>query len=248
MIQRPASLRLSCKTTAAVLLLGTIAIFDPPSALVRGEDGSKLEATKAESKPDKDGWISLFDGKTLKGWKSTKFGGEGDVLIEEGQLILTQGNDMTGVTITRADLPRSNYEITLEARRVQGNDFFCGLTFPVKKDPCTLILGGWGGGVCGLSSIDGMDASENGTSSGQDFEKDKWYTVRLRVTDERIVAWLNGKQLLEQELEGRRISIRSECDLCKPLGFATWRTTGALRNIRLKKIEPGAKDKAPPKE
>lgn len=233
---------------AALLVVGSLGALTSVLPSVRGEEGAKPEATKSDSKPDKEGWISLFDGKTLKGWKSTKFGGEGDVLIEEGQLILTQGNDMTGVTITRDDLPRSNYEIMLEARRVQGNDFFCGLTFPVKKDPCTLILGGWGGGVCGLSSIDGMDASENGTSSGQDFEKDKWYTVRLRVTDDRIVAWLNGKQLLEQELEGRRISIRSECDLSKPLGFATWRTTGALRNIRLKKIEPGANDKAAPKE
>ena len=58
----------------------------------------------------------------------------------------------------------SDYEVTLEAMRVDGNDFFCGMTFPAGKDPCTLIVGGWGGTVVGLSSINGMDASENETT------------------------------------------------------------------------------------
>lgn len=195
------------------------------------------ESTAALPKADKDGWISLFDGKTLAGWTETKFGGEGDVLLKDGAIVLTQGNDMTGVTITRKDLPTSNYEIRVDARRVQGNDFFCGLTFPVKKDPCSLILGGWGGGVCGLSSIDGLDASENSTSSGREFEKGKWYTIRLQVTDSMITAWIDSEKVLEQELEGRRISIRSEVDLSRPLGFSTWRTTGELKNIRLKKLD-----------
>ena len=37
-----------------------------------------------------------------------------------------------------------DYELRLEAKRVEGGDFFCGLTFPVGKEYCTLILGGWG--------------------------------------------------------------------------------------------------------
>lgn len=193
--------------------------------------------TSALPKADKDGWISLFDGKTLAGWTETKFGGEGDVFVKDGVITLTQGNDMTGITALWKGLPTSNYEITVDARRVQGNDFFCGLTFPVKKDPCSLILGGWGGGVCGLSSIDGMDASENSTSSGREFEKGKWYTVRLQVTDDLITVWIDKEKILEQELEGRRISIRSEVELNKPLGFSTWRTTGELKNVKLRKVE-----------
>jgi hypothetical protein len=42
---------------------------------------------KADKDPplvkDKDGWISLFDGKTLKGWKMTEFGGQGDWSVNE---------------------------------------------------------------------------------------------------------------------------------------------------------------------
>ena len=58
---------------------------------------------------------------------------------------------MTGITWTN-EVPTNNYEISLEAMRVEGSDFFCALTFPVGNDPCSFIVGGWGGGVVGLSS------------------------------------------------------------------------------------------------
>src|SRR5687768_9229555 len=108
------------------------------------------------------GWKRMFDGKTLTGWKVTDFAGHGDVKAVDGKLVLEQGY-MTGVTYTNS-VPRVNYEVSLEAMRVEGNDFFCGLTFAAGKDPCSLIVGGWGGGVVGLSSLDGEDASSNETT------------------------------------------------------------------------------------
>src|SRR5262249_39791253 len=105
---------------------------------------------------------SLFDGKTLAGWKATVFGGEGKVAVEKGQIILQRGAPLTGITWAGGppELPRMSYEVSLDAMKVDGSDFFCGLTFPVGPDPCSFIVGGWGGGVVGLSSLDGMDASE----------------------------------------------------------------------------------------
>lgn len=182
-------------------------------------------------------WQSLFDGKTLGKWKSTEFGGEGDVLVKNGELVLEFGNDMTGVTWQDPkSLPRSNYEIELEAKRVDGSDFFCGMTFPVKKEPCSLILGGWGGGVCGLSSINGMDASENETTTYEGFKNGQWYKVRLRVTDGKIEAWLDKKKIINQAVKDRKFSVRLEVELSQPLGFATWQTSAALRKIRLRKL------------
>ena len=160
-------------------------------------------------------WTPLFDGRTLSGWKTTEFGGEGKVEVKQGELILGVGSNLTGVTIDRP-IPRSNYEVTLEAKRVEGSDFFCGLTFPVKKDPCSLILGGWGGGVCGLSSIDGNDASENETTKYKKFENGRWYAVRLRVTDKKIEAWLDNEQIVDQDLAEHTISIRIEVEESKP--------------------------------
>ena len=182
--------------------------------------------------------ISLFDGKTLGYWKITDFGGQGKVYVKDGCIYLEQGNDMTGITWT-GPLVRMNYEITLEAMRVSGSDFFCGLTFPVNENCCSLILGGWGGSLCGLSNIDYYDAANNETTRFVSFESGKWYHVRLRVTPNRIQAWLQeeGEEpLVDIDITDRKIDTRSEMDLCQPMGVATWQTAGAVRNIVLRKI------------
>ncbi len=179
--------------------------------------------------------ISLFDGQTLGQWKSTDFGGQGDVYVKDGAIYLEMGNYMTGITWS-GPVIRMNYEITLEAMRVQGNDFFCALTFPVADKPCTLVLGGWGGSICGLSSIDYFDASENQTTRVIHFEKGKWYFVRLRVVPNRIQAWLDGEELVDFDTTDHKIGIRVEVDLSQPLGIATWMTAGAVRNIKLREL------------
>lgn len=179
--------------------------------------------------------VSLFDGQTLGQWKPTDFGGQGDVYVKDGAIYMNMGNYMTGITWS-GPVVRMNYEITLEAMRVEGNDFFCGLTFPVADKPCTLILGGWGGSVCGLSTIDYFDASENQTTRFISFEKGKWYFVRLRVVPDRIQAWLDGEELVNFETADHKIGIRVEVDSSQPLGIATWMTTGAVRNIKVKQL------------
>ena len=219
---------------------------EPPAAAARSSDATSEPDAETKTE-EKSKWVSLFDGKTLKGWKVTKFGGEGDVHVRDGQLILEMGADMTGVTATQP-VPRINYEVELDAMRVKGSDFFCGLTFPVKKDYCSLILGGWGGGVCGLSSINGFDASENSTTTYQTFKTGRWYHVRLRVTESHIQAWLDGEQIVNQEITDQKVSTRVEVELSKPFGFATWNTTGALKNIRLRKLSDKEAAQAPADE
>ena len=186
------------------------------------------------------GWKSLFDGKTISGWKKTAFGGEGEVEVKDGQIIIAAGNPMSGITFT-GEFPKTGYEISLDAKRMGGSDFFCGLTFPVGENPCSFIVGGWGGGVVGLSSIDGSDASENETTKYQEFESDRWYKVRLRVTTEKIEAWLDDKQMVNLPLADRRISIRLEVELSRPLGIATYSTSAALRDIKVRRVEESAK-------
>jgi hypothetical protein len=185
--------------------------------------------------PEANEPISLFDGQTLGQWKPTDFGGQGDVYVKDGAIYMNMGNYMTGITWS-GPVIRMNYEITLEATRVEGNDFFCGLTFPVADKPCTLVLGGWGGSLCGLSTIDYYDASENQTTRFISFEKGKWYFVRLRVVPDRIQAWLDGEELVNFETTDHKIGIRVEVDLSQPLGIATWMTTGAVRNIKVRSL------------
>ena len=179
---------------------------------------------------------SLFDGKSLGHWAITDFGGQGKVYVKDGAIYMEMGNDMTGIT-WKGPLIRMDYEITLEAMRISGSDFFCGLTFPVGENPCSLILGGWGGGLCGLSNIDYYDAANNETTTFTSFEDNKWYKVRLRVRPDRIEAWLDDEEIVNIEITGRKIDIRSEVDLSQPLGIATWQTGGAARNIKIKPIQ-----------
>src|SRR5262245_42458950 len=78
---------------------------------------------------DTNQWRELFDGKTLANWTVTNFGGEGIVEIKEGRILLGFGSDLTGITWKGPSIPRIDYEVKIEARREEGGDFFCGLTF-----------------------------------------------------------------------------------------------------------------------
>jgi hypothetical protein len=178
---------------------------------------------------------SLFNGKTLDGWKITEYGPQGPVLVSEGKLVLNYGDGCTGVTWER-DFPKVNYEVTLEARRTVGNDFFCGITFPVNDEFCSLIVGGWGGTVVGLSSIDGNDAEHNSTRILKKFDKNVWYKIKLQVTGEKVIAWIDDEKLVDFNYPGHRLSLRAEVSLSKPFGLFTWQTTGEIRNIRMQKL------------
>ncbi|MCH8829278.1 MAG: DUF1080 domain-containing protein, partial [Planctomycetes bacterium] len=72
------------------------------------------------------------------------------------------------------------------------------------------------------------------------FKKGEWYRIRLRVTETKIEAWIDGQKIVDQKTTGKKISVRQEIELSKPFGFATWQTTGALRNIRIRRLaSPG---------
>jgi hypothetical protein len=197
-----------------------------------------LGRTNAADAPPPAAWRPLFDGRALGQWKPTPFGGAGEVTAGEGVLRITMGVDLSGVT-WQGEFPRQDFEIALDARRADGHDFFCGLTFPVGEDHCSLILGGWGGGVVGLSSIDGEDAANNATTEVISFDNGRWYAVRVQVTPERIRCFLDDEQIVDQPLAGHAISVRDEVIPSQPLGIATYATTAELRNIRWRPLRAG---------
>lgn len=186
---------------------------------------------------------SLFDGSSLKGWKDSGFDGGGAVKVDKEfpagpAIVIETGTPLSGITFADGSkLPHSNYEVSYEAMKVEGSDFFCALTFPVKDSACTFIVGGWGGTVVGLSNIDDLDASENDTTQGGKFESNRWYKIRVRVTDAKIEAWIGKEKLVDLELKGRRIGLRfGDIDKSLPLGIAAYQTKAALKNIRLKRL------------
>jgi hypothetical protein len=203
---------------------------------------SLAQEKPSEEKIDPAEWKPLFDGKTLKGWKSINFGGEGKIEVVKGELIINTGDPLTGIVAEKADgLPKTNYEITLEANKLEGDDFFCGLTFPVGESHASFICGGWGGGLVGISSLDGMDASENETTGYKKFEPNKWYTIRVRVAGDKLQAWIDKDQMVDVDIKGKKVSTRFEVDVTKPMGISTYRTKSAIRNFKWRPIKADAK-------
>ncbi|MDR1962510.1 MAG: DUF1080 domain-containing protein [Planctomycetaceae bacterium] len=195
---------------------------------------------------DEYAWQQLFDGKTLTGWSVPVFGGDGEVKVQDGNLVIGQGAMITGVKYDKV-FPRVNYEIRYEAKRTMGNDFFAALTFPVNDGCCTFINGGWGGGTVGLSCVDGMDASENETSSFFSFTDNKWYKFRVFVTGTLIRVWIDeptkdGKRketlVIDLKVEEKKISLRDETSQYQPLGICTWVSEGRIRDLEYRKLKP----------
>ena len=157
---------------------------------------------------------------------------------ENGSLVLEMGAELSGVRWKgKTDLPKIDYEVTLQAKRTMGSDFFCGLTFPFKESHATLILGGWGGSLIGISSLDDFDASENETGDAYVFEDKKWYGVRLRVTEEKLQVWLDDKMVIDTDVEGRKVSMRfGEIEMSVPFGICTYATTGVIRDVKIRKL------------
>lgn len=213
-----------------------------PAASTTPASHAPVEILKeAASKPSEpfagEGWVSYFDGKTLTGWCETDFAGHGLIECESGLMILNTGDPMTGVNWTNR-VATMNYEVALDAMRVSGSDFFCGLTVPVSNSFCTLIVGGWGGSLVGISSLDGQDASENETTKFLNFEQGKWYRIRLRVTASRIEAWIDKEKFVNVDTTDRSISLRpGEIESSKPFGIASYQTTAALREIKVRRVD-----------
>lgn len=194
-----------------------------------------VSAAWSQAAPD-TGAVDLFQLPSLEGWEVTDFGGQGEVEVAgDSVVILHAGNPMTGITWTK-DFPLINYEVSLEAKRAGGGDFFSTITFPVRDSHASLVVGGWGGGIVGISSINGFDASENSTSTYMQFERDRWYSIRLRVTEDSIRAWIDDEPVVDFEIGQNELDIRVEVSANRPFGISTYATTGHLRNLKLRRI------------
>ena len=236
---------------AFVLIANPSAMADPPPAVEAppekaspNEPESTLSPKSSIAEPSTaaTGWKPI-DGK----WKTCQFGGEGEVKItkldvndpkshiSDKLLTLQYGDPLTGVRWV-GEFPTNNYEIALQARRTDGFDFFLGLTFPIDEASVTLVLGGWGGGITGISSIDHRDASENETTMFQRYENNQWYDVRVRVDPFGIACWVDSDQVVEVDRGEHEFGLRAEMELCEPLGLAAFQSVSEYRNVRFRKL------------
>jgi len=196
--------------------------------------------------------VQLFNGKDLSGWKVVEFGGDGAVkVLPDGVVSCAVGSPFSGIAYTNP-MPTMSYELQLEARRVEGSDFFIGLTLPIEDSFCSVIIGGWGGMVCGISCFNYMSAAENQWTRGITFEDNRWYTLRVRVMPNVMQVFLDDKlyHARVQYEKASQFSLRagSDIDKTKPLGLCSYDTHAQWRNFTLTKITEPTPDDKPTEE
>lgn len=234
--------RLSCNTEMKqFIVLLPVLLFLVISCDKRGDKapagGEKVSVAAGEK-----GTV-LFDGSSMEGWEACNYAGIGEIAVDgkTGVLRIGRGEILSGVKRPGYDkekLPKLNYEVEMEARRVEGDDFFCCLTFPYRDTHATFVLGGWGGSVCGISSIDFMDAMDNSTMTAREFEEGKWYRIRLVVSDHRFQGFVDGERIVNIGIKGRKIGMRfGEIEESIPFAISTFRTTGEYRNIGIRNLD-----------
>mgnify|MGYP003323154423 CR=1 FL=1 len=200
---------------------------------------NKAPSSKESNDPQS---IELFDGKTLSGWKTLNFGSEGDnVLVSGNKINLNRGEPFTanGIEDENYQPPTDEYEINIKARKTEGRDFFCAVTFPVpeKDSCCTFVAGAWGGQVTGLSNIDYLDANRNSTRSTLKYETDKWYNIKVEITYGRIRCWIDDRIVVNTLIDKKIISMRpGPIEACQPFGIASYETSAEFESITLKSV------------
>lgn len=193
---------------------------------------------------------SLFNGRDLAGWRIAASGSNTPAqVLENGIVSCPAGDPLNGIIYTNVP-PTMNYELSIEAKRVSGSDFFIALTLPIEHSFCTVIIGGWGGGLCGVSRFDYADASQNQWSQYLRLENDRWYTLRVRVTPGVLQVFLD-ETLYTARIEyddAYRFSLRpGSIESFVPLGLATYQTHAHWRNFTvttITELKPGDRPRA----
>lgn len=182
--------------------------------------------------------VSLFNGKTLAGWQAvSSFPGQGPpgpVQVRNGLIILGPGKSYTGIARV-GEFPETNYQVTIEAKRVAGYGDFCSVTFPAGKSRCTLLVGA-ATHMVRLKRVDGDYL--DGSSLPGGFSEGQWYRVTLRVTPSLVEAWINDHRAISLQTVGHQLTATPSYDNVEPFGINSWETTTAIRRIELRRLEP----------
>ncbi|MFQ3652600.1 MAG: DUF1080 domain-containing protein [Gemmataceae bacterium] len=179
------------------IMTGT-AVLLAVAGLVLAED--KKPETKEEPK-EGDGWISLFDGKTLKGWKSHPKS-PGKWTVEDGAIV---GRGPASHLFTeRGDF--RNFRVKMEIMiNDKGNS---GMYFRTQYGPG--FPAGWEAQVNATHS----DPIRTGSLYPSGREKDlraikeiqvfkalhkpeEWFTQEVEAVGPKITIWVNGEKTVE---------------------------------------------------
>ena len=82
------------------------------------------------------------------------------------------------------------------------------------------------------------------TSQEMHFDTGHWYRIRLRVSEQKLEAWVGQKEIVDMPRAGHKFSVyASEIELSKPFGLSSWSTGAAFRDIEIRNVTGPADQK-----
>lgn len=189
--------------------------------------------------PPRAEW-KLLGSEFAHSWEKAGIADEGSFTILHGEIRLQPGRPMTGARFAAwrsLKMPLTDYAIDYQAMRLEGDDFFGTVTFPVDDTHVSLIVGGWGGSVVGISSIDDMDANENTTRGNGVFPNNVWHKVHVEVRDNDLQVWIDSKLFVNVSTKGHKLGLRpGDIEKCAPFGFASYATHAHIRDVVIRRL------------
>lgn len=148
--------------------------------------------------PHDDGDEKSRSDGTFWGWWHTDIG---EWSIKDG--VISQTSDSTGATAWWRYLygeDNNNYTVNVKARKLSGGEGFqIGVAAEDNLNYYRVNIGGWGNTTAKIQHIVNGVSSEVGNVAEQSYvgevhiEDDRWYDVRVEVTDYEIKAYLDGE-------------------------------------------------------
>ncbi|RVT98179.1 DUF1080 domain-containing protein [Mucilaginibacter limnophilus] len=159
------------------------------------------------AKEQKEGWVSLFDGKTTGGWHTYNKGVAGDAwTVADGVLQLNTGAEGRGDIIT--DKEYENYELALDWKIAEGGN--SGIIFDVNEDPkysYSFLTG------IEMQILDNEKAEDNKLANhlaGSLYDlipagkaanpAGQWNSIKIRKDHGKLTFWLNGSKVVNVQM------------------------------------------------
>jgi hypothetical protein len=168
---------------------------------------------------DDAGWITLFDGETLSGWKSTS---DANWRVEEGIIVVDEGE--IGLLVHEGTY--QNYELTVEFKAAKGTN--SGVFLSTKEKPGNLTTDCYELNIAPPDNAfptGSLVAREKVEGAG---ETDDWRKFEIRVENGRVTVKLDGETVVDHRAdppsEGDRIGLQKNSGRV------------AFRNVRVRKL------------
>ena len=230
-----------------ICLVATLLLTAQICCLAKETDKSKDCKTTSAGKDSEKGFVSIFDGKTLKGWQSDV----GSYAVEDGAIICKKGsigrlNSKKLYTnfVLRFDFklqPGSNNGVALRARLGGGEPAFEGLECQILDDSApkykTLKPYQFHGSIYGIFPAKRGSLKPIG----------EWNSQEIVCNGTKIKVTVNGKVVVDNDLEtvrGGTMDGRTRPNLYRKTGYVGFIGHGdrvEFRNIRIKELKSKSK-------